>query len=322
VKNPWKLEMISGGSSSGSAAAVASGSVIVALGSDTGGSLRIPAHACGVMAWKPTHGAVPTIGTMPLAPSLDTIGLLGRSAADMLIPATLLLPPQLTIPELHSAAVLEDVFAATDASVASACWDGVAALADCGVTLRRRSGLTAIEALDPPLFTIMQAEAARSHRDQITTGALDPVLAKRLAKGFAIDDDALALAIGSRPRLLEDVLTRLFDEVDVLALPVLPIQTPAASLCDPASAAFNPKTLYQLSRWTRFVNLLGFPALAVPVGIDDQHMPVAMQIVGRPHSDLALLALAVALQERTCWHSLVPQAVADLAYAHCADELE
>jgi len=75
VRNPWNPDFISGGSSSGSAAAVASGSAVVALGSDTGGSLRIPAHACGITAWKPTWGAVPTRGAMPLAPTLDTIGL-------------------------------------------------------------------------------------------------------------------------------------------------------------------------------------------------------------------------------------------------------
>src|SRR5262245_43504660 len=83
VRNPWNCYFVAGGSSSGSAAAVASGSVVVALGSDTAGSLRIPAHCCGVTAWKPTHGLVPCAGAMPLAPSLDTIGLLARSACDM-----------------------------------------------------------------------------------------------------------------------------------------------------------------------------------------------------------------------------------------------
>src|SRR5262249_45108774 len=164
-------------------------------------------------------------------------------------------------------------------------------------------------------------EAARSHRDLLTTGALEPVLAKRLTKGLAIDDDTLSAALASRARSCADVIARLFADADVLVLPVLPISTPTASLCDPSSASFDPKPLYALSRWPRFVNLLGFPAVALPVGLDDQSMPVAMQIVGRPHSDLALLALAVALQERTRWHGLVPHAVADLALVHCADEL-
>ena len=95
VKNPWSLDRVPGGSSSGSAAAVASGAVAAALGSDTGGSLRIPAHCCGVTAWKPTYGLISTRGAMPLAPSLDTIGVLARSAADLLPLAAILadLPP-------------------------------------------------------------------------------------------------------------------------------------------------------------------------------------------------------------------------------------
>ena len=81
VRNPWNPDFVAGGSSSGSAAAVASGSVVAALGSDTGGSLRIPAHACGVSAWKPTWGLVSIAGAMALAPTLDAIGLLARSVA-------------------------------------------------------------------------------------------------------------------------------------------------------------------------------------------------------------------------------------------------
>jgi aspartyl-tRNA(Asn)/glutamyl-tRNA(Gln) amidotransferase subunit A len=89
-KNPWNFDFITGGSSSGSAAAVASGSVIFALGSDTGGSLRIPAHCCGVTSWKPTYGVVPLAGAMPLSPSLDTVGILARSASDLNAPARIL----------------------------------------------------------------------------------------------------------------------------------------------------------------------------------------------------------------------------------------
>src|SRR5262249_25605855 len=92
VRNPWNLDFISGGSSSGSAAAVASGAVVAALGSDTGGSLRIPAHACGVTAWKPSYGLVSTDGALALAPTLDTIGLLARSATDLLPLAPVLAP--------------------------------------------------------------------------------------------------------------------------------------------------------------------------------------------------------------------------------------
>lgn len=155
VKNPWNLDFISGGSSSGSAAAVASGSVVLALGSDTGGSLRIPAHACGVTAWKPTYGTVPTIGAMALSPSLDTIGLLGRSAWDIAAAATSLMTqtPRASEP-FQSAVVLSDALEASESSLARACRDGIDAIATCGLKLDTREAIAPIEALDPHVFTV------------------------------------------------------------------------------------------------------------------------------------------------------------------------
>jgi aspartyl-tRNA(Asn)/glutamyl-tRNA(Gln) amidotransferase subunit A len=322
VKNPWNLDFVSGGSSSGSAAAVASGSVIIALGSDTGGSLRIPAQACGVTAWKPTWGLVPTAGAMALAPSLDTIGLLSRSARDMSAAAAVLAGlPQRAAASFRTAAVVSDVLDATEPSVAPRIRAGADAIEGCGIKLELREGMTAIEALDTHVFTIMQAEAARIHRSLIEGGSLDPVLKKRLAKGLKIDDQTLAASLATRQQLAFTFLEQVFRKTDILILPVMPIRTPEAAICDPASPSFDAKVLYQLSRWTRFVNLLGFPAVAVPVGFDGHGMPVAMQIVGKPNSDLGLIALAATMQDRTDWHARVPSAVSDLAVAMCADEV-
>src|SRR5215470_1015057 len=119
VRNPWNPDFIAGGSSSGSAAAVASGSVVVALGSDTAGSLRIPAHACGVTAWKPTYGVVSNYGAMALAPSLDTIGLMARSAADLAPAQRAIVTPSMlwaTAP-VRRAVVLTDLLDAAEPSV-------------------------------------------------------------------------------------------------------------------------------------------------------------------------------------------------------------
>ncbi len=310
-KNPWSLDRVPGGSSSGSAAAVASGAVAVALGSDTGGSLRIPAHCCGITAWKPTYGLISTCGSMPLAPSLDTIGILARSAADLLpIVATLanLLPSQ----PVRSVVVLHDVAALCAPDIAKACMGLAAMLSDSRITIEQRDALLAIEAIDAHALTIMFAESARVHRARIDDPAVAPVLRRRLAKGLEVADDTLAASIEARPRLIADFEDRVLAGADVVLLPVMAIPTPTAAECNPESDRFSPKTLYAMSRFTRFVNLLGFPAVALPAGFDEGGLPVAMQIVGRPGSDRALLDLVRHVQSKTEWHGRVPTAVADL----------
>lgn len=309
--NPWNLDFIPGGSSSGSAAAVASSAVTVALGSDTGGSLRIPAHACGITAWKPTHGVVSARGAMPLAPTLDTIGLLARSAAEML-PAFDRLAPSLSraVP-VRKAVVIADALKAAEPSVRTACQDGIDAVAAAGIDVDQRDGLAFIDAIDGPVFTIMQAEAARCHRHLLDGDAIDPVLRRRLAKGLDIDDTMLAAAVARRPSLADAFIGQLLS-ADVAILPVMTIRTPSTAECDPAGSAFRPRTLYELSRLTRFVNMLGFPAVAFPVGFDDRGLPVGLQIVGKPNSDHALLELAAQVQSRTDWHGRVPAAVASI----------
>jgi aspartyl-tRNA(Asn)/glutamyl-tRNA(Gln) amidotransferase subunit A len=314
ARNPWNLDFIPGGSSSGSAVAVASGSAVIAIGSDTAGSLRIPAHCCGVTAWKPTFGIVPVSGALQLAPTLDVIGLLARSAADLAPAAEVLvsdhLPP--TSATIDRAVVLTDALSATEPSVRSACQQGIDAIEGCGMRLERREGLAAIEAIDAHVLIVLQAEAARTHRSRLADPLINVTLRKRLGKGLAIEDAALAASCAARTSLAKDFEDKVLGRSDAALLPVMAIRTPPAVETDPTSQSFSARNLYDLSRFTRFVNMLGFPAIAIPVGFDDRGMPVGLQVVGRPGSDRLLLALATAVQAKTNWHARVPAAIVDL----------
>jgi aspartyl-tRNA(Asn)/glutamyl-tRNA(Gln) amidotransferase subunit A len=285
--------------------------VVAALGSDTGGSLRIPAQACGITAWMPTHGLVSARGTMPLAPTLDTLGLLARSAQDM----TMLIPvmAQPSRPEsIVRATVAHDVAAACDPAVRRAMALAIDAIADAGVVIKHRPALAAVEAIDRHALIVLQGESARVHRARIDDVSLAPMLRHRLAKGLMISEAALAGSIAMRATLAADFEEQVLAASDAVILPVMPIPTPSAAECDPTSEHFSARTLYALSRFTRFVNMLGFPAVALPAGFDHRGMPVGVQIVGRAGSDLALLDLARRVQSKTDWHGRVPAAIADL----------
>jgi len=313
VRNPWNLDFIAGGSSSGSAAAVASGSAVVAFGSDTAGSLRIPAHCCGITAWKPTYGVVATTGAMPLAPTLDTIGLLARSVRDMQEAANLLIADDAPAASgtIAHARVITDCFAAAEQPIRQACHQGVGSIEASGTRLESCTALADIETVDAHALVILQAEAARVHRARTQDLNIAPVLRKRLAKGLAIDDATLATSIAMRETLSHDFTARVFGAADAIILPVMAIRVPRAIETNPAADEFSPATLYALSRFTRFVNMLGFPAIALPAGFDDRGLPVALQIVGRARTDLALLALGQTIQDRSHWHARIPDAVAD-----------
>jgi Asp-tRNA(Asn)/Glu-tRNA(Gln) amidotransferase A subunit family amidase len=128
----------------------------------------------------------------------------------------------------------------------------------------------------------------------------------RLRKGLTISDESLGAALDARDALRSDFLSRYLGEASFALLPVMPVATPGVEEVDAGSVNFNPQTLYALSRFTRFVNYLGLPALAVPAGFDNRGLPVGLQIVGRPGSDALLLDIGVALQARTDWHGRIP----------------
>lgn len=306
-RNPWNVDAAPGGSSSGSAVLVASGCCFVALGSDTGGSVRIPAHCCGITALKPTWGALPLDGAMPLAPSLDTIGIMARSAADVALVRDVLAGPA-SGGEATTVAVLDDAFAASQPEIAQICREAVATLERQKLAVVGRAGFP--DDADAHALTIMQYEAAVAHRDRIDDPRVDAVLRRRLGKGRAIAADAYAAALEARAALRESFIAQYLADAAAVALPVMPLPTPLLREVDPRADGFSPKTLYALSRFTRFVNYLGLPAVALPVGFNRRGLPVGLQLVGRPGDDALLLGLAMRFQAVTDWHGRVPGAVA------------
>lgn len=313
--NPWRFDAIPGGSSSGSAILVASGCCFVALGSDTAGSVRIPAHCCGITALKPGYGKIPLDGAMALAPSLDTIGVFARSAADLALLWPSICGEPLAASEEHPrAVVLQDAFDDSDVEIATIVRGAVNVLAESGMRIEERSGFP--EEADRQTLAVLQAEVAREHRMRIDDPKIDATLRKRIAKGLSITDEQLAMAIAARDRLRDQFILSCLGDGGVAVLPVMPIRTPRVSEVDPASPQFNPRVLYALSRFTRFVNYFGLPALAVPAGFDNSGMPVGLQLIGQPGREATLLQIAVRLQERTDWHGRVPSAIA----AEIADE--
>ncbi len=307
--NPWQFDRVPGGSSTGSAILVASGCCFAALGSDTGGSVRIPAHCCGITALKPGYGRLSLDGAMALAPSLDTIGIFARSASDLALVWPELSGEAPGLPQpFRDAALMLDAFADCDAEIAAIARSAIDVLADSGLTMVKRPGFP--EEADRHALTVLQAEAAREHRQRIDDPDIDATLRKRLGKGLLISDGELASALAARGALRDQFILSCLGETSVALLPVMPIRTPRVNEVDPASSDFNPRVLYALSRFTRFVNYLGLPALAVPAGFDSGGMPVGLQLIGRPGSEALLLQIAVRLQERTDWHGRVPAAIA------------
>jgi amidase len=283
--NPLDPERVPGGSSSGSAVAVADGDADVAYGSDTGGSIRIPAAFCGITGLKTTHGRVPLGGVWPLAPSLDTVGPMARDVAGVAAGMALLEPgfavdvsPASRLGRIRPAGI--DVDPAIDLAVD-------AALA--------RSGLSVTEASLPGWLTaretcgvILDAEAAESDRELLT----DPVkrdllgaeVRARLAGGAAVTPAQLAAARGAQPAW-RDSMTKALSDVDLLVLPTVPFYPPllAATRGVHFTAFTNP------------VNLAGFPAVALPVP-STQRLPASLQLIGPPGSEALLLATAAIIE--------------------------
>ncbi len=279
TENPHRLGRTPGGSSGGSGAAVAAGLCRVALGTDTMGSVRIPAAYCGVFGLKPTHGLLPHDGLALLAGRLDSVGPLARSVADLAAVASVMFP---------LGAAREGLRVATLAEVETAAMQP--AVRDGYVRAKVALGATSLPAMGIDLtaarmggFYEAAREAAWRFADDRAAGGISPAFAGLIDYGVQADSRRVAAATAAMNRARDAVLLAL-ETADVLLLPTAP------------QAAFQHGAApNDQANFTALANIAGVPALALPSGIDDDGMPVSVQLVGRPGEEATLLALAARL---------------------------
>lgn len=293
TRNPHDPRRTAGGSSGGSAAAVAAGAVPLALGTDTGCSIRLPAAWCGLVGHKPTHGAVPLDGVLPLAPSLDVAGAIVRDAGDARLALAVLTGRSLPEPAAVAGLRVGRV-AAPDATPAVQ-----SAMADAAARWARVSlaGLPLADRIERLYATVMGGEAVVEHRRSgrwpAHAGSYGADVRNRIERADQLTGQQLAAARQLRLELRRDV-ARLFDDVDLLLLPVASCGPSTTDDPDQRPDGGGPLRSAVLP-WTVLVNLCGLPACAVPMGVDDDGLPVAVQVVGPPGADARVLDAAAAL---------------------------
>lgn len=325
--NPWNLPYITGGSSSGSGAAVAARFTYAALGSDTGGSIRLPASACGVTGLKPTQTRVSRAGVMPLSFSCDNVGPLTRTARDCARIMTVIAghdPRDPTsareaVPD-YEAALDGDLkgqrigvptnafFGVADAPVVAAIEAALAVLAARGATIVRLP-LPLMDAVAAYVSVISRVEAATIHaewmrRDPQAYGAH---ISGRMYPGYAIPAPYYVEALSRRGPILKAFCDAVFAQVDALVTPTIPTVLPTLAETDIDHGPPGTEHRFMaVSANTRPFNYLGLPAVSLPCGFDPNGCPIGLQIAGRPFAEARVLRLADAYQRDTDWHARRP----------------
>jgi amidase len=288
--NPVDPALIPGGSSSGSAAAVAGGEADVALGSDTGGSIRVPAACCGITGLKTSYGRVPLEGVWPLAPSLDTVGPMAATV-DGLVTAMALLEPGFTAaarparrigrlrttarPEIEQA--VDEALKAAEFEVVTLDWDGFEAGAHIFTTIF----LTEVWDTDHAL--------AQAHPDGIGDDIHQTLsMTEMFRPGL---EDARSQLADWRQTLLD-----LFEQVELLALPTMPVFPPRLADLTPGSLV---NVIIEITQYTGLFNAAGTPCTAQPVQAAGSRMPASLQLVGPPRGEELLLATARQVEAAT-----------------------
>jgi aspartyl-tRNA(Asn)/glutamyl-tRNA(Gln) amidotransferase subunit A len=283
VPNPIAPGRVAGGSSGGSAAALAAGLVDAALGSDTGGSIRIPAACCGIVGFKPTHGLVPLDGCFPLAPSLDHAGPMARSVEDC---ATMLaaLAPSFRPHRLESPEEVAVGVAWTE-QADPLVWARVEEAAVLFPRARRIELALAEEAR-----TVFMREVADTHRELYSEqGDLYSAnVAAKLETCLAVTDSEYEAGRRGRERYRE-AFAEAMEGLDLLVTPTLPFVAPR-------TGQDERELRRRLTELTWPINVLGAPALSLPCGAAEDGLPASVQLVGRPGADALVLGAGALLE--------------------------
>ncbi len=325
--NPWDLSRATGGSSSGSGAAVASRTVYAALGSDTGGSVRLPAALCGISGLKPTDGRVSRHGVMPRSWSTDTLGPLARSARDLARIMSVIAghdprdptTRQVAVPDYEEALAtcptgirvglaVGDYMNPVEPAVSDALDDVVKVLADIGLQTRKITMPDLRHAFDLG-EVIVKSEAASLHERWIRERPQDYSVAvlSVIEGGLFIPAARYLQAVRLRGPLLENFQKNVFADVDVVLTPVVPGVAPTLEDSDPNSPERASRSMAEFPRFTRPISYLGLPALVLNCGFTTAGLPISCQLVGAPFSEALLLQLGHHYQAQTRWHLESPE---------------
>jgi len=318
TRNPWDLKRSPGGSSGGSGAAVAAGAAMGAIGSDTGGSIRIPASHCGVVGIKPTYGRVSRAGALPLSWSLDHVGPLARTVQDAALLLSVLAGPDRRDPTTLSRPPLPNPLLRTDDEVTglrvgvlhgapfAPCEPGVESAVDRAVELLSANGVEIEEAALPELkrtlpaeFAIVAAEAASYHETRLARSGdmIGEDVRGLLETGLLLPASVYLRAQRTR-RLIQQAIAAAFaaQRLNALLAPTVPA---AAQRCDQLEYQLGgvaEPVIEALVRTTAPFNLSGLPAVAVPTGLGSSGFPSSVQIAARPFDEQIALRLAYVIE--------------------------
>ena len=320
ARNPWNTAHVTGGSSSGSAAAVAACLCYGAIGTDTAGSIRLPAAYCGITGLKPTYGMVSTRGVIPLSWSLDHVGPMARTAADaaLMLQAIAAYDPQdiycQKFPPVYYPSAIEDKTAALRLGVARDFWneaDGEIALAvDAAVTALGKitAGVQDIDLSTQVDRTLVRCEPFTYHQKYLPQqeSGYDPETLKRIRSGA---DVTAAQYIQAYRDLLQQrrQILQMFERIDLILSPTSPMLPPSLSNLRAEPDQLRTKELFML-RNTRPFNIFGLPAISLNCGFSKSGLPIGLQITGAPGAEGAVLALAHLYQKQSDWHKKKPLA--------------